>query len=80
MPALGLKTLQSINRTARNHEAESVLSQLIQRFAMVASPADAEKVLQPILDAVNRHEDDVHWFVKGLIGIEDQQGKTTCAL
>ncbi|HLB86853.1 MAG TPA: hypothetical protein VJK29_04295 [Terriglobales bacterium] len=63
-------------RRERNHEAESVLSQLIQQFAMAASPTAAEKVLQPILDAVDRHEDEIHWFVKGLVGIEDQQRKT----
>jgi len=64
------------HRRERNHEAESVLSQLIQHFAMAASLTTAEKVLQPILDAVDRHEDEVHWFVKGLVGIEDQQRKT----
>ena len=63
-------------RRERNHEAESALSQLIQQFVMAASPTAAEKVLQPILDAVVRHEDEIHWFVKGLVGIEDQQRNT----
>ena len=60
----------------RNYEAESGLSELIQYFVMQAPLTAAQAVLRPIIDAIDRHPDKLHWFVKGLVVREDSQPNT----
>ena len=63
-------------RRNRNYGAESGLSELIQYFVMQAPLTAAQAVLRPIVDAVDRHPDKLHWFVKGLVVREDSQPNT----
>jgi hypothetical protein len=63
-------------RRQRNYEGESALSRLVQQFVMRISFSATQTVLQPVLDAVDRHEREVHSFVQGLIGIEDVEPNT----
>lgn len=60
----------------RNYETESTLRDLLQNFLLRASMAAAKVILQPILDAVDRHPDKVYWLLLGLIGIEDRHPNT----
>jgi hypothetical protein len=63
-------------RRQRNYEAESGLSDRVQSFVMQVSFSVAEVVLQPILDAADHPGRDIHWFVLGLLGIEDREPNT----
>ena len=49
---------------------------LVERFCMRASDEHASQVLDPILQAVDRHPDEVCWFVQGLTQIEDVEPNT----
>jgi energy-coupling factor transporter ATP-binding protein EcfA2 len=60
----------------RNHEAESTLSELLQNFVLRTSNVVTELILKPILDAVDRHPREIHWFVRGLITIQDREPNT----
>ncbi len=60
----------------RNHEMESVLSDLLQNFLLRTSEAAATTILQPILDAVDCHPREVHWLILGLISVEARQPNT----
>ena len=64
------------SRRERNYEADSNLSHLVQNFVMRVPFKVAEVVLQPILGAVDRPSRDIHWFVLGLLGIEDGEPNT----
>jgi hypothetical protein len=66
----------SAGRRERNHQTESVLSNLLQNFVMRTSAAAVTAILQPILDAVDRHPREVHWLVQGLAAIEDREPNT----
>lgn len=69
------------NRRARNrglapdrrHETESAQMRLLQNFVLRTSETDAATIVSPLADAVDRHPDKVHWFVLGLIEVEDGQ-------
>lgn len=61
---------------SRNFHREAATSDCIQRFVMLASAADAERVLQPILDAVDRHPREVHNVIQGLTSFEDSHQNT----
>ena len=67
---------RSPNRRDRNYEGEQAISDRIQRFAMRASDADAEQVLQPILEAVDLHPREVHNVIQGLTSSEDSSPNT----
>jgi hypothetical protein len=60
----------------RNFEMEQAISDRIQQFAMRASDADAEQVLQPMLDAVDRHPREVHNVIQGFTISEDSNPDT----
>jgi hypothetical protein len=64
------------SRHQRNYDAETGLSQLVQNFVMQVPFSVAEVVLQPILDTVDHPPRDIHWFVLGLLGIEDHEPNT----
>lgn len=63
-------------RHDRNFETEQAISDRIQQFVMRASDADAEKVLQPILEAVDLHPSEVHNVIQGLTSNEDSNPNT----
>lgn len=67
---------QDERRRERNHETESALSQLFQRFLLRTSGAAATAILQPILDAVDGHPREVSRLLEGLIGFEDREPNT----
>ena len=50
--------------------------QLVEQFCMRTSDEHASQVLGPMLKAVDRHPDQVYWFVQGLTQIEDVQPNT----
>lgn len=49
---------------------------LLEQFCMRASDEDASQVLGAMLKAVDRHPDEVYWFVQGLTQIEDVEPNT----
>lgn len=63
-------------RRERNHETESALTDLLHNFLLRTSATDAQTILQPILDAIDRHPRNIHWLIQGLIGIEDREANT----
>lgn len=67
---------RSPNRRDRNFHREQAISDCIQRFAMRASDADAEQVLQPILEAVDRNPREVHNIIQGFTNSEDSNPNT----
>jgi hypothetical protein len=63
-------------RRERSHETEAALSALLQDFLLRTSAAAAATIVQPILDAVDRHPEQTHWVVRGLVSVEDRQPNT----
>lgn len=61
----------------RNYEAESVSTDLLERFLLKATAEDAATIIAPILDAVDRHPDKVRRLLIGLINIQDSQPNAT---
>lgn len=66
----------SPDRRDRNFHREQAISDRIQQFAMRASDADAEQVLQPMLDAVDRHPREVYNVIQGFTTSEDSNPNT----
>ncbi len=60
----------------RNHETESAVYELLRSFVMRTSKNAPITILQAVLDAVDRHPGEIHWFVQGLIGVEDREPNT----
>lgn len=67
---------RSPDRRDRNFHREQAISDRIQQFVMRASDADAEQVLQPILDAVERHPREVRNVIQGFTSSEDSNPNT----
>lgn len=67
---------RSPDRRDRNFHREQAISDRIQEFVMRATDADAEQVLQPILEAVDRHPREVHNVIQGLTTSEDGKPNT----
>ncbi|MFA6309939.1 MAG: hypothetical protein WC681_00585 [Sterolibacterium sp.] len=67
---------RSPDRRDRNFDREQAICDRIQQVAMRASDADAEQVLQPMLDAVNRHPREVHNVIQGFTTSEDSNPNT----
>ena len=67
---------RSPDRRERNFHREQAISDRIQKFLMRASDADAEQVLQPILEAVDRHPREVHNVIQGFTSSEDSDPNT----
>lgn len=61
----------------RNYEIERELSNLLQDFVLHTSRAVATTTLQPILDAVDHHPQQIYWILSGLILLEDFQPNTS---
>ena len=66
----------SMASSRRHYETESVQKECLQKFLLQTPLPAATRILQPILDAINRHSREVHWFIKGLIGVEDSLRNT----
>ncbi|CAM2160217.1 ATP-binding protein [Paraburkholderia tropica] len=66
----------SPDRPDRNFRREQAISDRIQQFVMRASDADAEQVLQPILEAVDQHPREVHNVIQGFTSSEDSNPNT----
>ena len=64
------------NRRDRNFHLEQAISERIQQFSMRASDTNAENVLLPILQAVDRHPREVQSVVQGLTSNEDLNPRT----
>lgn len=60
----------------RDFRREHAISDLVQKFVMRASDADAVQVLQPILDAVDQHPREVHNVIQGFTSSEDRNPNT----
>lgn len=56
----------------RDFESEMATKKRIEQFAMRSTPEDATRVLRPILDAVDRHADEMDSIVQGLTIEEDR--------
>lgn len=63
-------------RRQRNHEMEATVRGLLESFLLRTSADAAAALLQPILDAVDRHPREVQWLLLGLISAEDRQPNT----
>ncbi len=68
---------RSADRPDRDFRREQAISDRIQQFVMRASDVDAEQILQPILDAVDRHPREVHNVIQGLTSSEDKSPNTS---
>lgn len=64
-------------RRDRNDQAELTQMALLEQFVLRAAEADTATIIVPIVNAVDRHPGKIHWFVQGLIGVEDRQPKTS---
>ncbi len=67
---------RSPDRRDRSFDREEAISERIQQFVMRVSDVDAEQVLQPILEAVDRHPREVHNVIQGLTSCEDSNPNT----
>jgi hypothetical protein len=63
-------------REERNLHTEPVLTRLLENFLLRTTTVDAVRIMAPLVDAVDRHPEKVHWFLKGLVGVEDVQPNT----
>ncbi len=61
----------------RNYETESALTDLLENFLLRTTTVDATTIIKPIVDAIDRHPDKVHWLLAGLISAEDRQPNTS---
>lgn len=66
----------SHGRRDRNFESEQAISYCMQEFVMRMADVDAEQVLKPVLDAVDRHPREVHNVIQGLTSNEDRNHNT----
>ena len=61
----------------RDFESEQAAEDRIQRFAMRAAPEHVERVLRPIVEAVDHHPDEVDDIVHGFTVEEDRRPNTS---
>ena len=64
-------------RRDRNFHTEGAISQRLQQFVMRTTSAFALEVLQPVLNAIDRHPREVYSIVEGLTVIEDSRPNTS---
>ena len=60
----------------RRHMNELALNRLLENFLLRTPIAEATKILQPILDAIDRHPREVHRLLRGIVSVEDRQPNT----
>jgi hypothetical protein len=63
-------------RRDRSFETEYAQSRLLQKFVLRTPLASANKILEPILDAVERHPKEVSQILEGLIYANDSNPNT----
>jgi hypothetical protein len=63
-------------RRQRHYESESALAELLESFLMRAPGAVSATILQPILEAVDRHPKQIERIVQGLVFAEDRRPNT----
>jgi len=63
-------------RTKRRYETESAIKHLLADSVFRVSEADAKRILQSLLDAINRHPDKVAPIVRDLTIREDREPAT----
>ncbi|MCK4342545.1 MAG: AAA family ATPase [Phycisphaerae bacterium] len=61
----------------RSDESELAQLQLLEQFVLRTTGPQATTIIAPIVSAIEAHPDKVHWFIQGLIGVEDRQPNTT---
>ena len=64
-------------RRNRNFRTEASVSDHIQQFVMRTKKTEALQVLGPVLDAVDRHPQEIHHMIQGLTVIEDRDPCTS---
>ena len=64
------------SRRDRDFRAEAAISSHIQEFAMRTQQTEALQVMEPLLDAVDRHPREIHQVIHGLTVIEDRDPHT----
>lgn len=60
----------------RRHMNELALNRLLENFLLRTPIAEATKILQPILDSIDRHPREVHLLLRGIVSVEDGQPNT----
>lgn len=60
----------------RNYEADTKQGSLLEHFIMKVQPAEAEHILQPILDSVPLAPRELYLFFLGVTGVEDREPNT----
>jgi hypothetical protein len=60
----------------RNHDTESALTSLMEGFVLRTEASAAASIIQPLLNAVDRHTREIYWFIQGLTAAEDRQPNT----
>ena len=63
-------------RRRRDFGTETGISDNLQEFVMRASRTSAMRVLEPVLDAIDRHPRETSEFVRGLTIVEDRNPRT----
>jgi hypothetical protein len=63
-------------RRERNIEADISLADLVEQFVLRAPLDTAITVLEPILEAVDRHPDDADNIILGILHVEDREPNT----
>ena len=64
------------SRGNRNFHTESDVSRSIQGFLLRTFPEDAQRVLAPLLAAVDRHSGELRSVMQGLTGLQDADPNT----
>lgn len=67
---------RSETRRSRSDDVESALEGLVEECLFRVTEAESLIILQPLLDAVDRHADELHWIVRGLRDREDMRPST----
>ncbi|MGA2890191.1 MAG: hypothetical protein ABSE51_19250 [Terracidiphilus sp.] len=60
----------------RNYEADTKQGALLEQFVMKVEPAEAERILAPLLDLVPEAPRELYLFFLGITGVEDRTPNT----
>lgn len=64
------------NHRERNYHTEGDILRLLEEFLLRTSPENAQRVLAPMLGAIDRHSRELHGIMQGLTGIQDRNPNT----
>ena len=65
---------RSSDRRERNHQAESAARNALEHFLLKTSASAASEIAQPLVNAIEKHSDEIRWVIQGLIAAEDLVG------